>query len=140
MNIEQLKIDLETSYDFSLKRTFKAIDDIRYGYLTESTLRIFLKKMGHQPVKAEVLAIIRRFDINGDSKISFSEFTQGIKPCYPDFLPNQEHVVKVASKQRLSPGKSINNSPVKEEDPRQFEFRYDRRRRHQARSADKTSA
>ena len=105
------------------------------GYLTESSLRIFLKKMGHQPLKAELLAIIRRFDLNGDSKISYSELKQAILSTNPDFLPARDHLVKVPEKQRMSPGKA--ESPLKEEDPRQFEFRYDRRR---PQSADKTSA
>jgi hypothetical protein len=34
--------------------------------------------MGHQPVKAELISIIRRFDVDGDSKISFQEFSEAI--------------------------------------------------------------
>jgi Ca2+-binding EF-hand superfamily protein len=49
--------------------------------------------MGHQPLKSELLAIIRRFDLNGDSKISYSEFKEGISPQYPDFLPESAHIV-----------------------------------------------
>jgi len=136
LNLEQLKKELESSYDFSTRRIFKAIDEIRLGHLTESSLRIFLKKMGHQPLKAELLAIIRRFDLNGDSKISYSELKQALLSTNPDFLPATSHIVRVPEKQRMSPGKQA-ESPVKDEDPRQYEFRYDRRR---PQSADKTSA
>ena len=136
--MEQLKKELEASYDFSTRRIFKAIDEIRLGYITESSLRIFLKKMGHQPLKAELLAIIRRFDLNGDSKISYSELKQAILSTNPDFLPAKDHLVIVPEKQRMSPGKSSKGeSPLKEDDPRQYEFRYDRRR---PKSAEKTSA
>ena len=117
LGLEQLKKELESSYDFSTRRIFKAIDEIRLGYITESSLRIFLKKMGHQPRKAELLAIIRRFDLNGDSKISYSELKAGILSTNPDFLPAKDHLVKVPEKQRMSPAKS-KESPQKEEDPR----------------------
>jgi hypothetical protein len=54
--------------------------------------------MGHQPLKPELIAIIRRFDLDGDAKISFHEFSEGLKPTYPDFLPHREHLVYVPSK------------------------------------------
>jgi len=66
LNLEQLRKELEGSYDFSTSRIFKAIDETRLGYINESSLRIFLKKMGHQPLKSELVDIIRRFDLNGD--------------------------------------------------------------------------
>ena len=75
--------------------------------------------MGHQPLKAELLAILRRFDLNGDSQISYSEFKQALLSSNPDFLPARDHMVKVPEKQRLSPGKSSKaESPLKEDDPR----------------------
>jgi EF-hand domain pair len=139
LNLESLRKELEYSYDFSTSRIFKAIDESRLGFINESNLRIFLKKMGHQPLKAELLAILRRFDLNGDSKISYSEFKEAVRSSNPDFLPQKDHLVMVPEKKRLSPGKSSRggDSPEKKEDnPRQYEFRYDRRR---PASADKTS-
>lgn len=35
--------------------------------------------MGHLATKDELLSIIRRFDLDGDAKINFDEFTEGIK-------------------------------------------------------------
>lgn len=39
MNLEQIKKELECCFDFSVRRVFKAIDDVRYNYLTEASLR-----------------------------------------------------------------------------------------------------
>ena len=35
--------------------------------------------MGHLPSKSEIIAILRRFDLDGDAKINFDEFTEAIK-------------------------------------------------------------
>jgi Ca2+-binding EF-hand superfamily protein len=54
-----------------VRRAFKAIDQYGYNYLNEGNIRMFLRKMGHQVLKPELVAIIRRFDIDGDAKITF---------------------------------------------------------------------
>lgn len=43
--------------------------------------------MGHQVKKRELVAILRRLDLDGDSKISFTEFTEGLKPVFSTILP-----------------------------------------------------
>jgi Ca2+-binding EF-hand superfamily protein len=43
--------------------------------------------MGHQVLKKELVAILRRLDTDGDSKISFQEFAEGIKPVSPGIVP-----------------------------------------------------
>ena len=101
--MEQLKKELEGSFDFSVRRAFKAIDEQRFNYLTEGSIRMFLRRMGHQPLKAELIAIIRRFDLDGDSKISFAEFCEAIKPISPDILPVREPLMYVPAKKRMSP-------------------------------------
>ncbi len=53
---------LEQSYDFSAAGAFKAIDDWNYKYIDEKNLRRFLRNMGYLASKAELIAMIRRFD------------------------------------------------------------------------------
>ena len=101
--IEQQKKDLENCSDFSARRAFKAIDELQYKFINEANLKIFLRKMGHQVVKKELVCILRRLDLDGDSKISFSEFAEGIKPVFPGI---------VASEFRNS---VIQGSPIKSE-------------------------
>jgi hypothetical protein len=45
--LEQLKKDLENCVDFNSRRAFKAIDELRYNFINEQNLRLFLMKMGH---------------------------------------------------------------------------------------------
>ena len=42
-------------------------------------LRRFLRNMGVLMSKHELVALIRRIDLDGDAKISYEEFFEGIK-------------------------------------------------------------
>ena len=120
MNLEQLKKELESTPHFSVRKSFKAIDEQRFTFLTEGNIRLFLKNMGHQPTKAELIAIIRRFDVDGDSKISFQEFSEGIQPVFPCYTPDNDPLIVVQDRQRFSPNK---NSPVKIDYYREYEYK-----------------
>jgi Ca2+-binding EF-hand superfamily protein len=85
-----LKRELENSKGFSVRKAFKAIDELRIKYINEANLRTFLKRMGHQCLKSELVAILRRFDLDGDSKISFPEFSEAIKPTSIDIVSHQD--------------------------------------------------
>jgi len=85
-----MKKELENCFDFSVRRAFKAIDEHRFRYITDASIRNFLRKMGHQVLKPEIIAILRRFDLDGDSKLSFKEFSQGIKSISPSMVPSRE--------------------------------------------------
>ncbi len=51
LRLEQLKQDLEKLPMFSIRRAFKAIDYENHKILDELSIRRFLKRVGHQPVK-----------------------------------------------------------------------------------------
>ena len=51
-------------------------------------MRRFLKRVGHQPIKQELTAIMRRFDLDGDAQISFAEFAEALTPIQPDVILN----------------------------------------------------
>lgn len=70
---------MESSYDFTFKKAFNAIDDWTYGYLDQNNLKRFLRSAGHVASKHELVGILRRFDIDGDAKINFKEFQLGCK-------------------------------------------------------------
>ena len=74
-----MKRALENSYDFSIQKAFRAIDDWTYNYIDSSNLKRFLRSMGHLATKQEIVAILRRFDMDGDAKINMAEFTLGMK-------------------------------------------------------------
>jgi len=69
--LEQQKKELENCPDFSARLAFKALDELGYKFINDANLKIYLRKMGHQVLKREIVAILRRLDLDGDSKISF---------------------------------------------------------------------
>lgn len=76
---EQLKRNLEQSYDFTVQSAFNTLDDWLYTYIDSTNLKRFLIKMGHIPSKAELASIIRRIDMDGDGKLKLEEFQDGVK-------------------------------------------------------------
>ena len=74
MKVDQLKRTLQSQYDYTIKRAFNAIDDWNYGYIDHSNLKRFMRSMGNKVTKQELIGILRRFDLDGDAKISFKEF------------------------------------------------------------------
>jgi Ca2+-binding EF-hand superfamily protein len=79
LKVDELKRHLENAYDYSLKRVFYAVDDWTYGWWDKSNIRRFLRKTGYICSNEQLVAILRRFDIDGDAKINFKEFELGIK-------------------------------------------------------------
>ena len=89
LEIQAYKDKLVHTHDFTMQKAFKAVDDWNYGYIDQSNLKRFLINMGyikvsnkkgkaHEKYRQLVLAILRRFDLNGDGKVSLMEFKQGI--------------------------------------------------------------
>ncbi len=48
---EQLKRNLEQSYDFTVQNAYQAVDDWNYTFIDHTNLKRFLVKMGHVPSK-----------------------------------------------------------------------------------------
>lgn len=79
MKVDQLKRNLENKYDFTFKQAFRAVDDWNYGYIDHANLKKFLRSMGFVAAKQDLINILRRFDMDGDAKVSFKEFEIGFK-------------------------------------------------------------
>ena len=43
----------------------------------------------HYSEPEEITAILRRLDIDGDQKITYTEFKEGMGPVYPDIIPRK---------------------------------------------------
>lgn len=81
--VEKIKQKLSSKGDFDVKSGFKAIDDWNYNYIDFANLKRFLKSTGHIATNKELAAVIRRLDLNADSRLSFEEFNEGIRPIEP---------------------------------------------------------
>lgn len=80
---EILKQKLVTSADYTLESAFSSIDDWQYGYLDIKNIRSFFRNHRYLASNEELAAILRRFDEDGDGRISIQEFQDGIKAQEP---------------------------------------------------------
>jgi len=101
LKAENIKRSLESSYDFSIKAAFKAIDDWNYNYIDKANLKRFLRSMGHVATKQEIVAILRRFDLDGDAKINFEEFGEAIKTKLAASNPVQLRNAEIEAEKEL---------------------------------------
>lgn len=76
-----LKADLRARYDFLPSAAFSTVDSLRDGALNNRNIAYFLKLNGFYATENEVVAIIRRLDIDADSQITYEEFAEALKPC-----------------------------------------------------------
>lgn len=111
---ETLIRELQRYPDFSPHAAFRAIDRYEEGMITHVNLSEFFRQFSNYLTEAEVYAIIRRIDTDGDAKIKFDEF------C--DFLmcpPARSNVMVPAAS---SPAKgSKQKSPAKPHRSDRFE-------------------
>jgi hypothetical protein len=107
-------------YDYDLALLFKEIDDWNYKYIDHKNLKRFLSKLGSPATEQHLIAIIRRFDLDADAKLSHYEFTQGITPLL-DFSKRQvkERILKPTVNNRelvLSPGRVPETMAINKEE------------------------
>ena len=74
-----MRKDLEKRHDFSTYACFRAVDDKNEGDIIPDNIRSFFKNNGYYPTEDEVVAIVRRLDVDADAKINYAEFCEAIK-------------------------------------------------------------
>ena len=75
-----MRQDLVNQFDFQKERVFAHVDDCNLKFIDTHTLKRFLKKCGVIADKKIIICIIRRFDLDCDSRLSKEEFLDGIQP------------------------------------------------------------
>jgi Ca2+-binding EF-hand superfamily protein len=75
-----LKQDLTSSYDFKLDKLYQEIDDCNLKFIDSVALKRFIMKCGLVPTSKQVLAIIRRIDLDADARLSQKEFFESLIP------------------------------------------------------------
>ena len=69
-----VKSDLKRRSDWSDMRSFNSVDIHRDGFITYNNTMNFLRLNGMRASEGEVIAIIRRLDIDADQKITYEEW------------------------------------------------------------------
>lgn len=78
-----MRQQMESSKAFDYVKAYYSIDDWNYGYIDRRNLKMFLKKHGYIATNEDVVAIIRRMDLDADARLTKQEFIKGIKPEEP---------------------------------------------------------
>ena len=80
---EEIKQNMESNKQFDYDKAYFAVDDWGYGFIDRRNMKSFLKKHGYIASTEEVIAIIRRMDLDADARLTKQEFIDGIKPEEP---------------------------------------------------------
>ena len=78
--VEQLKSEVITRFDFSVKGMFNEIDDWNYKYIDIKNMKRFLTKTSVYAEEWLLKGVIRRLDADGDARLSLKEFTVAVSP------------------------------------------------------------
>ena len=66
--------------DYTDDALYKSIDDWGYGFVDSKNLPTFFRKNGLNPTENDVVAIIRRLDLDADGKLTKEELIAGLTP------------------------------------------------------------
>ena len=81
--VEYLKEKLHKCVDFDMSALYHQIDDCNMRFIDATAMKRFLLKcqLGGGKIKESLIgSIIRRYDLDADAKLSYQEFTDGVKP------------------------------------------------------------
>jgi hypothetical protein len=66
MRVESAKADLSRRYDWSTRAAFESVDTTREYALNHRNVQSFLRINGYYATESEVVAVIRRLDLDAD--------------------------------------------------------------------------
>lgn len=104
--LDKQRMKLHSSKAFNLHAAFQLVDDWNYGYIDQSNLKNFLRKHGHVSSEAELMAIIRRMDLDGDARVNEQEFVDALNidiPFSKAGFRRTERMQKTLVEQSLGP-------------------------------------
>ena len=78
--VERLKNELSLRYDWTSRAAFETVDTTRDLALNGRNIQSYLRLNGYFATEGEIVAIIRRLDIDADQKITYTEFCEAMRP------------------------------------------------------------
>jgi Ca2+-binding EF-hand superfamily protein len=72
--IERAKQDLTARYDWSCMQAFETVDKHRERFLGYQNVQDFCRQNGFNATELDIVAVIRRMDIDADQRVCFDEF------------------------------------------------------------------
>jgi len=92
LDLEKTKQNLSLRADFNLFVAFRILDQFNNGYLYKTDLETSLSKLRVYPRRNELNLFFKKYDLDSDGKIKFSEFCDAFTPkdkTYSDHLNNK---------------------------------------------------
>jgi hypothetical protein len=74
-------------HDWTNTGGFKAIDYRNDGFVDHEGIKRFLRRNGHFATDTELVDILRRMDIDNDSKVYYDEFIEGMREIFSESGP-----------------------------------------------------
>jgi len=74
---------LAIKYDFNTYDAFKIFDNIGLGYIQDYSFKAALSDIGVFATHDDIALFFKRYDVNHDGKIRYSEFCNAIVPNDP---------------------------------------------------------
>lgn len=120
--ISAFKRELALQRDFNAMDAYKVVNYREKSGIDKETLRIFLMRCGNNPFEEDLDAIMRRLDTDGDEKLSYLEFLDGISGNESNLAVSNPRTAQLRSPNRgssplrrsASPSKRvITSSPLK---------------------------
>ena len=107
---ERLKQQLESSPDYSEEAVYGVVDDWGYGFVDTRNIKSFFRNNKYKATDEDCVAIIRRMDLDADSKLTKEEFLSGVRAQEP----YSKMIVReqMAKKEQLKRIKSQNQSDL----------------------------
>ena len=110
--LELGKKDLALRHDFSIVSAFSTLDYPSTSLLSRDKLSDFLRRNGKIAFEEDIDAILRRVDVDGDERLSFSEFSDFLRPQEPVFLSSpRRSPTRTSPVRHSSPLRRNGNSP-----------------------------
>jgi len=78
--VELLKEDLVSRYDFSLRGSYEALVEAGDGRVDYDAFAAFFRKNSIPAIEKDVVALLRRIDLNKDGRCDYAEFCDIITP------------------------------------------------------------
>lgn len=76
MHMESLRHNLKRRPDWSNMRAFQTIDNRAEGFLNYNNIMNFCRMNSWRASESQVIAIVRRLDIDADQRITFNEWNE----------------------------------------------------------------
>lgn len=69
--------------DFTPDAIYNSVDDWGYGFIDTRNMKSFFRNNRNKATDDECIAIIRRMDLDGDSKLTREEYLEGLSSQEP---------------------------------------------------------